>query len=366
MTSDTYTIREFKPGDREGFRALFEMVFERPLSRETFEWKFERNPYISHVPILIAEANGTIVGARAFLARRLRVGEGTVLALEGTDVMVRPDHRRQGIYTRLSESALKRYADSEAALWFGFANQISFRGNLDHSVRLTDAVPTYYRLQDPTALLSSTDSIWTRLVSRIGAPLVRSYLGVRDRTRSESSDAVSVHRHAEIPAEALGALYERTTPDMLHTVRDASFYRWRFGNPEWDYTAYTAIQGGRVVGGTVVGTQSVGGTTTTRIADVLPMGRSARTPAIKGVLEAAIADHEDSDLIAAFGTAVSPALLDSYGFLSNCRPPLFWVAAANSMVVHSLVSGQPEWNLDGFDPSDRSNWLLSYSDWDVI
>lgn len=67
--SDAYAVRQYDPDDRESFQALFETVFDQPFSAEMFEWKFEPNPYLSHVPILLAEVNGEIVGARGFLAR---------------------------------------------------------------------------------------------------------------------------------------------------------------------------------------------------------------------------------------------------------------------------------------------------------
>jgi GNAT superfamily N-acetyltransferase len=364
--SDAYAVGQYDPDDRESFQALFETVFDQPFSAEMFEWKFERNPYLSHVPILLAEANGEIVGARGFLARRVRAGDRIVVAPEATDAMVHPDHRHQGVYARLVESTVERYADSEATLRFSFPNRLSLPGTLKQGARLVGTIPMYYRLQNPAACLeSSDDALSTRLARRIGGPLARGYLGARDRIRSASSDGVVIRRHTEIPATDLGALYERSAPEVLHTIRDEEFYRWRFDNPEWDYDSYTAVQGGQVVGGMVLGTGRMNGAVVTRIADVLPIGRSARTPALAGLLETALPEYEESDLIAAFGQAMPPALLKSYGFLSDHRLPLSRVTDATPMVVDRLSHDRSEWKVNGFDPTEQTNWLLSYSDWDT-
>jgi GNAT superfamily N-acetyltransferase len=364
--SGAYTVRHYEPADREGFQALFETVFDQPFPDEIFGWKFERNPYLSDVPLLIAEANGKVVGARGFLARRVRAGDRTVIAVEATDAMVHPDHRHRGVYERLVEYTIERYADSETALRFSFPNRLSLPGTLKQGARFVGTIPTYYRLQNPAAFFRSADDApRIRLARRIGRPLAQGYLGARDRIRSASNNAVIVRRHTEIPAADLGALYERTAPGVLHTVRDEEFYRWRFENPEWDYDSYTAVQGGQVVGGMVLGTGQMNGAVVTRIADVLPMGRSARTPALKRLLETALPEYKESDLIAAFGHAMPPALLDTYEFLSDHRPPLSWVTNSTPMVVDHLSHNHSEWTINGFDPIERTNWLLSYSDWDT-
>ena len=365
-TRDEYTVRQYESDDREAFQALFETVFDQPFSDEMFDWKFERNPYVSHVPILIAEIKEEVVGARGFLARRVQAGDTTILALEATDAMVHPDHRQRGVYAQLVDYTIERYADSEALLRFSFPNQYSLPGTLKRGAQLVGTIPTYYRLQNPAALLGpANDTLSTRFARRLGSSLAQGYLAVRDRIRAEATDTVIIRRHTEMPATELGALYERSAPEVLHSVRDAEFYRWRFDNPEWDYDVYTAAQGDRLAGSMIVGTGRVDGAVVTRIADVLPMGRSAQTPALASLLATVTAEYGESDLIAAFSQSLPVALLDSYGFLSTHQLPLSRVSTATPMVVDLLSRDQSEWNVNGFDPTDQANWLLSYSDWDT-
>lgn len=119
---NSYTVRRYERGDCEGFKSLFEAVFDEPFTEAAFEWKFEHNPHVSEIPIMVAESGGEVVGARAFLGHRIRANDRTVLALQGTDAMVHPDHRRQGIYGRLVEYTSEFYADREETIRFTFPN----------------------------------------------------------------------------------------------------------------------------------------------------------------------------------------------------------------------------------------------------
>lgn len=367
MTERTYTVRRYEPGDRNGFQALFETVFGRAFTDRVFEWKFERNPYVSHAPILLAETGGEIVGARGFLGHRIRAGDRTVLGLQATDAMVHPDHRGRGVYGRLVEYTAEYYADREATLRFSFPNRQSLPGNLKHGARIVGTVPTYYRIRNPAALLGSNDVPGAPVTSRIGAALARRYLAARERLAPNADDSVAIERHTDPPASDLGSLYERNVPDALHTVRDAVFYGWRFENPEWEYTTYTAVRGETIVGSVVAGTQRRDGALITRLADVLPIGGGTRNrnAVLARLLGAVITDHRRSDLIAAFGDGVPRGLLGGYGFLSDHRLPLSRASTRTPMVIRPLSSDPSDWSTNGFDVTDRESWMLSYSDWDT-
>lgn len=363
--NDPYTIRHYEPSDRDGFDVLYEAVFGSELSDRKFEWKFEKNPYVSHTPIVVAEIDGRIVGARAFVGHLIRAGDQTVSALQGTDAMVHPDHRGRGIYSRLVEYTVEYYRECDQNIRFTFPNQQSLPGNLKHGARLVGTVPTYYRIQDPSSVLGSdTDARVSRLVERIGSPLARSYLGVRDRFAPESDAGLTITRHSEIPAKTLASVYESSVPNSLHTVRDEDFYDWRFENPSWEYTAYTASRENHPVGGLIVGTRTSDGTTTTRLTDILPLDGRNRRGVLASLLDVVLGEHKRSDTIAAFGHSVPRALLFRYGFLSDDRLPLSRVSTSTPMVVRSLSSDESDWSLDGMNLADEASWMLSYSDRD--
>ncbi|OIB58368.1 GNAT family N-acetyltransferase [Natrialba sp. SSL1] len=151
----SYTVRPFRPSDRSAFLSLYEAVFDRKRGTDWFRWKFERNPFVDHVPIIVAERDGELVGARSFFAQPIRNGETVFRAFQPCDTMVRSDHRRQGLFGRMNELALERYTGQaqNPAFCFNFPNEHSKQGNINHGWRDVGTVPMYYRPQDPSTVL---------------------------------------------------------------------------------------------------------------------------------------------------------------------------------------------------------------------
>lgn len=363
---EVYQIRHYEPSDREGYQSLYEEVFDYYIPDEKLDWKFVHNPYADHTPIIVAETDGQIVGSRAFVGHQIRAGDQTVRAFQGTDAMVHPDHRQRGVYSRLVKYTTEYYENEEQALRFTFPNKQARTGNLKHGARLVGSVPTFFRIQNPAAMLSSsTDAHVSRLAEQFGTPIMNGYFTVRDRLASTPAEAVTIDRHTDIPADALGSLYEKQTPDGLHTVRDESYYRWRFNNPSWEYVAYTARREDTLVGSMVVGTTTRNGAIVTRLADVLPIGERTHNPVLAYLLETALAEYRDSDVIAAFGRGVSRSLLTSYGFFPDDRLPLSRFTADTEMVIRPFSSADSRWWLDDKELTNEANWLLEYSDHDT-
>ncbi|WP_440772681.1 GNAT family N-acetyltransferase [Natronorubrum sp. DTA28] len=148
-TQPSYTIRSFEPSDRDALLSLYETVFEKERGADWFRWKYAENPYVDHVPIVVADADGELVGCRAFFALELRVGDDRPIAYQPCDTMVHPEHRDRGLFSRMNEYALERYADGPPTLCFNFPNESAKPGNLKHGWKEIGTVPTYYRPQDP-------------------------------------------------------------------------------------------------------------------------------------------------------------------------------------------------------------------------
>ncbi|ELY92984.1 hypothetical protein C483_06630 [Natrialba hulunbeirensis JCM 10989] len=151
----SYTVRPFRPSDRSAFLSLYEQVFDQERGTDWFRWKFERNPFVDHVPIIVAERDGELVGARSFFAQPIRNEETVFRAFQPCDTMVHSDHRRQGLFGRMNELALQRYTGQaqNPAFCFNFPNEHSKQGNINHGWRDVGTVPMYYRPQDPSTVL---------------------------------------------------------------------------------------------------------------------------------------------------------------------------------------------------------------------
>jgi GNAT superfamily N-acetyltransferase len=352
--NDGYDIRWFREADREGFMDLHRATFPDG-SEEWFQWKFLDNPYLPEAPIVVTEHQGDIVGARPNMAFQMRAGDTYHTALQSCDTMVHEDHRRQGLFSRMSERLFADYADAEPEFTFNNPNPMTTAGLEKLGCDIAGEHTTYYRIQNPAAY-AGLDS---RLVEAAAERAAETYLAARERGFDAPSE-VSVTRHTEIPAATLARLYRRRPPGEIHALRDEQFFRYRFGNPNWEYTAYTARIGGRTVAGVVTGTGEKDHHTVTNVADVLPLvGDPERDRALPAIFDRVVADHADSDAIAVRGKSVPEELLTALGFHSDQGLPFGPIATPTRMVV-SPIPPDGSWRIAGRDIRDMANWRPTF------
>ena len=364
-------VRPFRADDRSDFLDLHGEIFEPDYGREWFAWKYEDNPYVDHVPIFVAERDGELVGARPFFALEMSVDGDRHLALQPGDTMVHPDHRRQGLFTRMTEAAIERYGDGEPSFFFNFPNRQSGPGYLKLGWERVGRRSTYYRIQDPSALLSQGQgSTATALAARLSKPVVAGYNRLRDALADPVED-LRVRRHESVPARELATLCQEarrggsprgeTRRGGIHVRRSQRFYEWRFDNPGWEYVTYVAEAAGEPVAGLVAGTSDESGATTTKVTDVAPSPQSVDGDALATLLHRVIEDAAGSDVLAA-PSGLPRSILAERGFHPDDRPPLSSVSNPSTHVVRSLTG---EWELNGVDLTDAERWNLAFSEHDT-
>lgn len=363
--TDPYTIRLFEPSDRDAFVDLYDATFGEG-SDEWFQWKYVENPATEHVPIVVATHRGTVVGARPSVPFRMRVGDRTVSALRFGDTMVHPDHRRQGLFTRMSRRAMTYYGALEPEFAFNHPNEYSLPGYRTLGGRVVGRHPVAYRIQNPASLVDGRLDGPAALGAAMATPLARAYLDGRDRLAAGRETDVSVERYETIPAETFTSLAEEEPVDGIHAERSADFYDWRFRNPQWEYHAYVARRDGPIAG-IVAGTRRTSGTLVTTITEAVPLaGNEARTATFATLLDRVIEDSAESDLLAYNGRAIPETVLRSAGFHRDTMTPLSRVARPTWLIAHKL-SGElyPVWKVNGMNLLDLSNWSLSFCEQDA-
>jgi GNAT superfamily N-acetyltransferase len=357
--TNTYEIRPYESGDREGFLSLYELVFGEAMDTDWFAWKYENNPYVDHVPILVATADGRIVGARPFFALNMSCNRIHDVVLQPCDAMVHPDHRRRGLFTRMTEQAIERYRD-ECRYFFNFPNHRSLPGNLELGWRKVAERVFYYRIENPGRVLAArSDRTSVRLAGRFGTVLARGYYRLRD-TLASSPD-LSIRKESEVPVDELTSLYRRSVPDGIHVVRDEPFYEWRFENPEWNYTTYLAETEKGVEAALVTGASPGSGPNKTRFVDTIPL-QPAPEHVLAALFEGVLTDHTDTDLFCTSAQGIPESVLRRFGFHPDNTLPLSLLNTQTTHVVRALTE---EWEANGVDITDSDNWLLTFAEHDT-
>jgi GNAT superfamily N-acetyltransferase len=326
------TIRPFTPADEPNVLDLLGATLgggpagQRPAS--FFRWKHLDNPFGQSL-MLVAVADGRVVGLRAFLRWRFVSAGHSIEAVRAVDTATHPDYQGMGVFSRLTRAALETL-EGQTDLVFNTPNAASRPGYLKLGWRDVGRVPVAIRVRRP---------LWFALGLRGPA-------GNRERRPEVNARpaAVVLERGDEIAQ----LLADQSPGDWrLRTSKDVAYLRWRYGAaPLLDYRAVVDEKGGPLRGLAIFRVRPRGGLWESTVAEVLvPAGdwRTARR-LLRRVAQAAAVHH--LTLHAAAAVAL-PA-----GF---ARAP-----GGMAFVVKPLRDGlQP-------DPTDLRSWALSLCDLEVF
>ncbi|MDS0260847.1 GNAT family N-acetyltransferase [Haloarcula sp. S1CR25-12] len=370
MAGDEYRIRPYRSSDRAAFLSLYETVWGYRKDSDWFEWRFRANPYCDGVQMVVAEADDGVVGVEPLLAFPLRIGDQRLAAYQPVDWLVHPDHRRQGLFTRMTERLLQRVAD-DVDLLFNFPNDALLPGLESFDWRVVGDLPTSYRVQNPRPLL--TDAVGPT-TERALAPVLwlasaatKWGLTALDRLNAPSNDS-TVESHDGVPVETVERLYDSAPPDAIHVPRDDTYLDWRFDNPNWETTTYVATDGGAPVASLVAATERRDGCVTTMILDVQPMDDPGHADVVASLLVRLLRDHRDADVIKSPGW-YAPRLRRRYGFWHDSALSASRLPSVSRVAVRPLPAGDIDdadaWHVDGLSLTDCENWRLTLADLDI-
>jgi GNAT superfamily N-acetyltransferase len=328
------SVRRFHPGDLPDVLELLDASLGGgPAGRrppEFFRWKHLDNPFGQSF-LLLAESEGRLVGLRAFLRWRFLAGDRAVAAARAVDTATHPDVQGQGIFRRLTLTALEEVR-GQVDLVFNTPNAKSRPGYLKMGWQEVGRVPVAVRVRRPLRLLRGRrPGAVPGPAPPVAAPAAASVL---DRG-----------------PEVAGLLWREPAADGLATARDLGYLRWRYGAaPLLGYRAVTDERDGELAGLAIFRVRPRGGLWETTVAEVLAGGdQGTARRLLRRIAQAAPADH--LTFAAPAGSAAAGAAARG-GFLP---------APAGITLVANPLAGdlRP-------DPSKLGSWSLSLGDLEVF
>lgn len=218
----TLAVRQYREEDEASVLDLLRASLgEGPAGARVpdfFRWKHLANPFGRSL-MLLGEADGRIVGLRAFLRWRFVAGNRTVEAVRAVDTATHPSFQGRGVFSRLTRDAIEVLRE-EADLVFNTPNEKSLPGYLKLGWSVVGRVPVSFRVRRPGTFL------WNL---RDSAPH-------RPRPTVDASPVAEALADDDGVAELLQRI-ERPD-DRLSTPRTIEYLRWRYGSaPLLDYRA---------------------------------------------------------------------------------------------------------------------------------
>lgn len=358
-----YEIRPYDPGDREDVLSLFRTVWGTDRGEDWLVATYESNPYLDGPPMLVADAGGEVVGARPFEPFPMRAGSSEFVAVYLNNLMVHPDHRRKGLFTRLTERTIERFAAGDVAFLFNFANELSAPGYRKIGFQeVGRAPPNCLRIQEPGRFIRDRLELPFSVVVESAANVAMGgYLSLRSRGIAAPSN-LRVDRYPGIPAETVVRLYEDDPPRTLHTRREEQFYGWMESDPHWTYDTYVASVDGSPAAAMVVRDRPAASETNPSIVDVVPPSSPTRRGVVPPLLDAVLSEYRGAPAISITGPVVAerlvrPAVLSRFGFVSSEHPLLSrFTSPTNTAFVYAFeeIPGFPAY----LDLSTPENWSV--------
>jgi GNAT superfamily N-acetyltransferase len=201
---------------------------------EYFRWKHLTNPF-GRSFMIVAEAEGRIIGFRALMRWRFGMGDVTIEAVRPVDTVTHPEERGRGVFSRLTRSALDSLR-GEVDLVFNTPNANSLPGYLKMGWQVAGQIPVSVRVRRPM---------------RFGLGKLRRGRGPAtppsERPTVDAPTAAEALRDdARVAALLEGA--EHPTHGWA-TPRSVEHLRWRYGDaPLLGYHAVAEERSGELVG----------------------------------------------------------------------------------------------------------------------
>ncbi|MBN2335735.1 hypothetical protein JXL21_09255 [Candidatus Bathyarchaeota archaeon] len=254
--SDEYILRWFREDDVSAYVDGLNKALYDEYSEEVFDWKVRHAPFnVGFTPIAVAEhvSTGVPVAFNSFMPLETRIGDETVMTLQGFDGFVDEKHRRRGLFQRTIRFMAEEMEGRSPEFLMSF-NLVEAAG----AARKAGSALTY-----------AMDKC---LLPRKGFTRIREKGGVE----LEPISTERYHRLYTEWAEPRG---------LVHFIRTLPYLRWRVEeNPIRAVTPYLLLDHGESLGYVVVDEVTENGVSQLTVDDYTPRVLNDRLPEVMACL----------------------------------------------------------------------------------
>ena len=256
MQFGDYRIVKYKAELRDQILGLQLYLWgpDEKINEAYFEWKYERNPNYSDPIIYVALYNDQVVSMRGLIGSNWQVSNPSqsFIMLCLSDSVTHPDHRRKGLFTKITTYALDDLKTGPYSYILNLSSGLlSTSGNIklgwcsigeifiaNYSVKHVkkEVGPLRSLAQRMPVLPSVYRKLRNQIRGSFAPPLDQlSPYTTLDRYISNNGDANIFVSKKPMPKQMAELVSRKDYDGRIRHVRDENFYRWRFQNPRSDY-----------------------------------------------------------------------------------------------------------------------------------
>jgi GNAT superfamily N-acetyltransferase len=231
-------VRNYSEGDEEQIVELFQVAFNgwprfdlesNPL--DYWRWKYGRG---YGKDIVVAEADGKIVGAFHSVPCKFKLNNGNYNATLGADIAVSPDYQGMGLYSKMRELVDQTRKKHGVDLHYAINENLKLiekrrkdqKNNPDVYQRFRHKLTRYIRIKDIDRYLDE-NPVENQLVKKIGYKVLKrlSESTIANKVRDQHYDVIKVNEYEEY-LEAYWNQYKDNYSFIFN--KDEEYLRWRY------------------------------------------------------------------------------------------------------------------------------------------
>lgn len=251
------STRPYEKGDEVEIVSLLKRVFENwprfdltPSSLDHWRWKYEDNPPKMKV-VAVAESGGKIVGSHHGIYSRVKIGDKSVLAQQGTDLAVDKDFRGKGLYAKMQVVKDQLAVEAGATLGYGLSTNPIVVGKLhERNLPFPSPVQHMVNIRDIDLHLKNSDYP-DEIKKKYG------YLGISGLNSMRNKFKSKISSDSGIQISEIGRFDEKIDRFWMEVKlgyyfiieRDREYLNWRYCDKRGgDYKLLQATENERVTG----------------------------------------------------------------------------------------------------------------------
>lgn len=220
---------------------LHEERFPGATGEQFYRWKYYQNP-VGPAVVAVARAGSKVVSLAAAGPKRLQCGGETYLVYELGDFLTAPEHRRQGLFSRLIERLCEETARLGATMVYVRPNDNSFPILEKHlgfeEVRRFDS----RRFVLPSGVLSRRSGIPAGFWRAAGADWIMRRLAVGGSSGNVRVERCMDFTGADTFWESVRHAYR------FSLVHDQAYFDWRYAACPTPFRIFRATRSGKPAG----------------------------------------------------------------------------------------------------------------------